>query len=218
MEALILYFVLFFPGAYGFSLPAGEIIPFSALRELSRTLTYTVPSLALLWYLITDKKGFSSLNLNRIKPGKPEVYSLAAGLPGLIIISLFASLLDYFLSQPLGLSAPPKVEGPSTVPGFIVLVFSCLGTGYLEESYFRYYLLTKLETAVPAIPFRIAVSTLLFSLCHLYEGPWGVANALLAGVFLSILFIRYRSIHGIAWAHGAYNLFVYVMSLVNFSN
>jgi len=209
MEALILYFVLFFPGVYVSGLPGGETLPFSLLRELGRTVTYTLPSLALLWYLLTDRKGFSSLN--EIKPKKPDFISLAAGLPGLIIISLFISLLAYLLSDYLGLNSPPRVEGPSNAAGFVILVFSCLGTGYLEESYFRFYLLTRLDNAVPNTVLRIALSTFLFSLCHIYEGPWGILNAVLAGVFLSILFIRYRSIHGIAWAHGAYNLFVYAM-------
>jgi len=209
MEVLILYFVLFFPGVYYSGFTAAEIIPFSMLRELSRTLTYSIPSIALLWYIITDKKGFTSLE--KIRPRKPDLVSFGIGLPGLIVISLFVSLLAFIFSRYMGLATPPKIEGPSSVMGFVVLVFSCLGTGYLEESFFRYYLLTRLETVVPKMALRIALSTLLFSLCHMYEGPWGLLNSVLAGVFLSVLFIRYRSIHGIAWAHGAYNLFVYTM-------
>ena len=216
MEILILYFVLFFPGVYFMGFSGSEALSFSILRELSRTLTYTAPSLALLWYLITDKKGFSSLD--DIKPKRPDIICLGFGLPGLIIISIFVSTLAYLFSHYLGFSTPPKIAGPLSITGFIVLFFSCLGTGYLEESYFRYYLLTRLEKYIPATTLRIAVSTLLFSLCHIYEGPWGIMNAVLASVFLSILFIKFRSIHGIAWAHGAYNLFVYVMSLAQFAN
>ena len=189
----------------------GGTIPFSTLRELSRTITYSIPSLALLWYLITDRKGISAID--EIKPNKTDLLSFGIGFPGLIVISFFISFLAWFLSPYLGLAASPKVEGPSNVAGYIVLVFSCLGTGYLEESYFRYYLLSRLESAVPNTIIRIAVSTLLFSFCHLHEGLWGIINSVLAGVFLSILFIRYKSIHGLAWAHGAYNLFVYSMGV-----
>jgi len=68
MEALILYFVLFFPGVYiSFSpewlspgIGTASTVPFSIIREFGRTLTYTLPALALLWYLITDKKGLPS--------------------------------------------------------------------------------------------------------------------------------------------------------------
>ena len=212
MEGLILYFVLFFPGIYTSPFPAGGMetaaIPFSILRELGRTLTYTIPSLALLWYLITDKRGFSSLD--EVRPYKRDLFPFAIGLPGLIIIGLFISLLVSFFSK---LPPPPRVQAPANIPGWLVMVLSCLGTGYLEESYFRYYLLTKLENPIPQEALRVALSTVLFSLCHIYEGPWGILNAVLAGVLLSVLFFRYRSLHGIAWAHGVYNIFVYVMGI-----
>jgi len=226
VEALILYFVLFFPGIYASPFPEWlasgvegiRSIPFSSIRELGRTLTYTIPSLALLWYLLSDKKGFSALSEVSINKQdmKRELLPFAIGLPGLIIIGIFVSLLASLFSD---LSPPPLVEAPAGLVGWIVLVFSCLGTGYLEESYFRYYLLSYRLPALPGsfIPetvFRILVSTALFSLCHLYEGPWGVVNAVMAGLLLSLLFIRFGSLHGIAWAHGAYNIFVYAMGSV----
>ena len=213
MEALILYFVLFFPGVFTSPFPAAgeaaELIPFSIFRELGRTLTYTLPSLALLWYLMSDKHGFSALNDE--KPRIKDLFPFAAGLPSLIIIGLGISLLVSQFSVNAGLPPPSKVEAPVNISGWIVMVISCLGTGYLEESYFRYYLLTRLENAMPRPAIRVLFSTALFSLCHLYEGPWGILNAVLAGVLLSILFVRYRSLHGVAWAHGVYNIFVYAM-------
>jgi len=230
MEALILYFVLFFPSHFASVFPAEtalvESIPFSTLGELGRTMAYSIPSLALLWYLITNKKGFSgangniryaNLSLQVAKQGFPDfeipckrdLIPFAIGLPGLILIGFGISLLISLFHEFSGL--PPRIEGPATASGWFVMVFSCLCTGYLEESYFRYYLLTKLEELFRKDVFRIITSTLFFSLCHLYEGPWGILNAVLAGFLLSVLFVRYRSLHGVAWAHGAYNIFVYMM-------
>ena len=213
MEVLLLYFVLFFPRVYSSSvsdlIPLAESIPFSIVRELSRTLTYTIPALALIWYLISDKKGFSAIKTE--KPKKQDIFTFAAGLPGLMLTGLCISFLVMLFSGDQGLTPPPKVEAPANIPGWIVMVLSCLATGYLEESYFRYYLLTKLEKQLPMAALRIIFSTVLFSFCHVYEGPWGILNAVLAGLILSLLFIRFRSLHGIAWAHGAYNMFVYVM-------
>ena len=221
MEALILYFVLFFPSfssGFGGGISQAEAIPFSMLRELGRTLTYTIPSLALLWYLISDRDGLSALGAEM--PGKNGNFSrdllpFIIGLPGLILIGLGISVLVSLFSGILGFPLPPKIEGPANTAGWIVMVFSCFGTGYLEESYFRYYLITKFDYLLPPAALRIALSTVLFSICHMYEGPWGIMNAVLAGVLLSLLFIRYRSLHGIAWAHGAYNIFVYVMGNFN---
>jgi membrane protease YdiL (CAAX protease family) len=219
MEPLILYFVLFFPGIFASPFPAGlgqgieaALIPFSTLRELGRTLTYTIPSLALLWYLISDKKGLSALD--EVKPRLRDFIPFAIGFPSLVIIGLGISFPASYFSGYLDLPLPPRVDAPLGLAGWIAMVFSCLGTGYLEESYFRYYLLIKLENPLPRPAFRIFLSTLLFSLCHIYEGPWGILNAVLAGVLLSVLFIRYRSLHGIAWAHAAYNMFVYVSAMI----
>jgi uncharacterized protein len=211
MEPLILYFVLFFPGIYSGGAWGGnviaETIPFSIVRELGRTLTYTIPSLALLWYVFPDKKGFSSLKQEKLQ--KRDFLPFAIGLPGLILIGLGVSFLVSFFYLRYGLALPVKAEGPVSVLGWIVMVFSCLGTGYLEESYFRYYLLAKLEKQQPKVWVRIIFSTILFSICHIFEGPWGIINATLAGFFLSWLYDRFRSLHGVAWAHGAYNIFVY---------
>ena len=191
-----------------------EAIPFSIFRELGRTLTYTIPSFALLWYMISEKKGFQAIKNE--KPRMGDLFSFTAGLPGLILIGLGISLLTMFFPFHQGMSLPPKVEAPISIIGWIVMIISCLGTGYLEESFFRFYLLTVLEKPLPQAVLRIMLSTLMFSLCHVYEGPWGILNSILAGVLLSMLFVRFRSLHGIAWAHGGYNIFVYVMG--NFSS
>jgi len=217
MEALILYFVLFFPGVFSSSFPAtmaggmdaAAAIPFSLLRELGRTLTYTIPSLALLWYIMSDKNGFSAIKDE--KPSLRDSIPFGIGLLALIIIGLGISILVTQFSANLGFTAPPRIDSPVSLWGWVVMVFSCLGTGYLEESYFRYYLLTRLERSVPQVFLRVIFSTVLFSFCHYYEGPWGIINAVLAGIILSALFIRFRSLHGIALAHGAYNIFVYAM-------
>jgi membrane protease YdiL (CAAX protease family) len=210
-ESLILYFVLFFPGTLSpWVEPLPGSISFSIAGELSRTLTYTLPSLALLWYLILGKTRPAAFAGE--KPGKGDFYSFIIGFPALIAIGLVLSLL---ISLFAGASPPPRIEPPASVPGWIVMFFSCIATGYLEESYFRFYLLKKmaaLSSGVPGMILRAALSTALFAICHIYEGPWGIANAILAGAALSALFERYKSLHGIALAHGAYNAFVYLIA------
>jgi len=215
MEAMILFFVLFFPGIYSSGLSASveavEAIPFYTFRELGRTLTYTLPSIALIWYIIGKKKlsAFISRGFR-----KKDIIAFAIGLSGLILISLAISfLVSYILYHYDFIPTPPRIEAPVNAVGWTVLAFSCLGTGYLEESFFRYYLITKYEKSIPQITVRVIFSTFLFSVCHIYEGPGGFVNAILAGILLSALFIRYRSLHGIAWAHCAYNVFVYVMGM-----
>jgi membrane protease YdiL (CAAX protease family) len=207
---VLLYLVLFFPGfSLGTALSdiSREAIPFSTVQELSRILSYTLPTLALLWYLILEKRSLV-ISPRRLKPKLEDAYSFLWGFPGLVLIGIGISIMITRLSP---FSAPPKVLAPDTVPGWIVMVCSCLGTGYLEESYFRFYLLRKLENWISFRFLRIAFSVLLFAFCHAYEGLGGTLNAVFAGILLSILFERHRSLHGIAIAHGCYNIFVYIM-------
>jgi membrane protease YdiL (CAAX protease family) len=127
------------------------------------------------------------------------------------------------------------VEAPGEPAAWILMILSCFSTGYLEETYFRRYLLDRFLQPKPGtlaaktlspetrglaavagtlyaktgpIP-GILVSTALFSLCHIYEGPWGVINAALAGSLLSLIYVHYGALHGLAWAHGLYNIFIY---------
>ncbi|MDR2661675.1 MAG: CPBP family intramembrane metalloprotease [Treponema sp.] len=80
----------------------------------------------------------------------------------------------------------------------------------MEESYFRVYLPRRLLPVCSGLVTAFAVPVLIFGLCHAYEGPWGFANALLAGAFLSFVYIKTASFHGIALAHGLYNILVYI--------
>ncbi|MDR1900537.1 MAG: CPBP family intramembrane metalloprotease [Treponema sp.] len=143
--------------------------------------------------------------------GLPRRKDLLPGLfalPGLLLIGLTISLVIPIFNYVEG---SPKIESPSLPAEWLTMILSCLITGYLEESFFRFYLSVRLEGAGLAPVKIIILSVLLFSACHFYEGPWGTLNATLAGILLSLLFLRYRSLHGVALAHGIYNIFVYAI-------
>jgi membrane protease YdiL (CAAX protease family) len=210
-EPFIVYAVLFFPGFASsgfFSGAAGaeeaETLRFVISQELSRVLGFTVPALALIGYLLALRGGKARL------PGRPrsgDFLSLAVALPGLLGLGLLISLTASAVSSgPHALT----VEAPRGLPAVAVMFFSCLSAGYLEEFYFRYYLSLRFKQAGMGEPFVIGLSVLLFSLCHIYEGLWGALNAFLAGILLSLVYKKYRALHGIAWAHGLYNAFIYL--------
>ncbi|MDR2364137.1 MAG: CPBP family intramembrane metalloprotease [Spirochaetaceae bacterium] len=196
LEPLILFCVLFLPGI-GFVSP-GTLV-FSVNRELSRIMVYNIPSFALMWYVLGLTRG------TRLpKPGIQDLKTALITFPGLLIIGLCGSLGSLFFRD---LFLPLSIEPPGNFFQWVVMAFSVLTTGYVEESYFRLYLLTRLGKTEPGK--GVCFSVLLFSLCHVYEGIPGVLNAALAGTFLSFIFLKFRSIHGLAWAHGAYNAAVY---------
>ncbi|MDR3130608.1 MAG: CPBP family intramembrane metalloprotease [Treponema sp.] len=188
------------------------IIRFIISEELSRILLFTLPALALIVYLLILRGGKARL------PGSPhsrDFLSLALALPGLLGLSFLISMSSsiFFISPP----ALP-VEAPKGLPAIIVMFLSCLSTGYLEEFYFRYYLSLRFKQAGLTDPFVISLSVFLFSLCHIYEGLWGAMNAFLAGILLSLVYKKYRAVHGIAWAHGLYNAFIYLYPYLYHTN
>jgi membrane protease YdiL (CAAX protease family) len=192
------------------------VYQFAIGRELSRIFGYTIPSLLLLWYIffIKGKKIFPKKNLSG------DFQSLMIALPGLLGIGLGISVLSSILP---GAGTAAIMEAPGGPGAWLLMILSCFGTGYLEETYFRHYLLGRswepddgglpaglsaLRAKAGAVP-GIAASTALFSVCHIYEGPWGMANAALAGILLSLIYTHYGAVHGLAWAHGVYNIFIY---------
>ncbi|MDR0723415.1 MAG: CPBP family intramembrane metalloprotease [Treponema sp.] len=216
-KPLSIYFLLFASGL----IPQGtypDSIPFSLRRELTRIFAYTIPSLGLIWYLIYRHQ---TLYRSWVQ-GVSRIRNLMAfgiallGLGGIgFCISQVGPLLNDLLAPYIQVPPGPRLEAPEGLLAWLVILGSCLGTGYLEESYFRLYLLLCLEEAGIGLRKGVFLSCFLFSLCHTYEGPWGVLQAALAGMVLSLVFIRYHAFHGIAWAHGAYNGLVYLITYVD---
>ena len=200
LEALLLYCILFLPGALRGESPP-EPVFFSISGELTRIIAYNLPALALIWYLWRKDNAFPSLSLK-------DLFAFLWAFPSLILTGLSVSMAAaHFPGQAQGFRA----EAPGG--GMAVMFLSCLSTGYLEESYFRFYLGGKIrETGLPFWVFML-ISGVLFALCHLYEGPWGTMNALLAALILGLIYIRFRCLHGLALAHGLYNAAVYLTSM-----
>ena len=202
-EPLLLYIILFLSNSAGQI--SRETISVTPGGELYRIFMYNIPSLALIWYLLYRNHGFKP---GMLKPRKSDLVSAVFALPGLALTGFAIALISPYFS---GIPQGPAVSGASGISAWLILTLSCISTGYLEESFFRYYLLSKREE-MGLSPVKAAlVSTLLFSICHIYEGPWGFLNAVLSGFLLSFIFLRYRSLHGIALSHGLYNILVYVV-------
>ncbi|MDR2521426.1 MAG: CPBP family intramembrane metalloprotease [Spirochaetaceae bacterium] len=75
----------------------------------------------------------------------------------------------------------------------------------LEELFFRRYLIDAFEKAGAPVPAASLVSVLLFTLPHVWEGVFGLINALLAGLFLTSVYLLRRRILPVAAAHALYN-------------
>ncbi|MGA2640447.1 MAG: type II CAAX endopeptidase family protein [Spirochaetia bacterium] len=138
----------------------------------------------------------------------------------LLLLGCFAVLVPFVV---LLVALPPDVRR-SLVQGYrwgltgapqipLALLFG-LTAGYREEFFFRSYLLGRLEEVGIQIPIAVAASTALFCVGHVYEGPLAVAITAGLGVLLCAAWLRRRSLHVVAIAHGAYNTVVLCLGLV----
>ena len=208
VEPLILYWVIFLRVSVG-AVPPDDPVGFSASAEVARILLYTVPSLLLIWYLMLRVKGLKEWGI--ALPAKNDAITAGLAFPALFLVGLtIAQVAPHFREIPAG----PRFLPPQTAASWVVLSLSCIISSYLEESYFRMYLLSKRKEMGIGPHRAVLISTLMFSICHAYEGPWGFLNAALSGVLLAFIFLRFRSLHGVAAAHALYNLAVYVLAAV----
>ncbi|MDR1073508.1 MAG: CPBP family intramembrane metalloprotease [Treponema sp.] len=243
IEAIILYFVLFFPSVFS-SVEGGSAIAFSINHALSRIFIYNAPPVALIWFLVLRKKQTATpakrrlfspaprnlASLNPMGLSHMDSFMFNAGnflatfilaLSGLILINISASLANGLVERITGggFGADFGVQTPDTAAGWFVLCLLCLSAAYLEESFFRFYLSDRLKEFgfYPAM----LISSVSFAYCHLYEGVFGVVNALLAGLFLFFIFKKrksgngMRTLHALAFAHGVYNALVYAAIALN---
>jgi membrane protease YdiL (CAAX protease family) len=207
VETIILYVVLFFSGSVvSTAAGTGEPADFSITAELVKIFIYSIPSLVLIWYLLLKAKPLRNWE---IAPGKKDLTGGVITLSGLLITGLAIAFVSSCMSGP---SAQVLLHSPSTPAGWIVLGFSLVIAAYTEESFFRFYLLSRKDELKMSAVQALIFSVLLFSICHIYEGPWGFLNAALSGTFLCFIFLRYRSIHGISIAHGLYNMTIYAIN------
>jgi len=208
-EIIILYILLFFSGSAAFLTGSGaEGAVFSVKGEITKILFYCIPALALIWHLIIKSW---KIEYFLIKPGRKDLISGLIVFPCLLITGFSVTAASSIIG-----AAPAQfaLHSPSSAIEWAVLCVSCFLFAYLEESYFRFYILSKREELHLSSQSALIFSVALFSICHIYEGPWGFLNAVISGTFLCFIFLRYNSLHGIAIAHGLYNISVYALNAV----
>jgi membrane protease YdiL (CAAX protease family) len=216
---LVIYVLFFCPdsGSIGelFATASASAPEFSAYNEAFQLLAFYLPAAALVLYFCFQD------TLNLIIVSKPPVisrrflrFSLAVFVCTAVL--LLIGCLTVF-AEGLFTGAEPLVPeinrfaSPSTPAEVSLMAASCVVAAYLEEGFFRVLLYGRLlVSGLKKMP-AVLVSSLLFAVCHLWEGLWGVAGAFLSGLFLSVLFERKKSLSLVALGHALYNITVYLL-------
>lgn len=135
-------------------------------------------------------------------PKPRDVPAAALILGGMLLIGTLVSIT---LKTPDRTPTSPEAT-TLTWPTLALYLGFSLGSAYREELFYRVYLLESFKLGSAPQGLAVTFSVVLFTLGHAYQGPTGMAAAALIGLFLAVAWIRGRSLHALAWGHGAYNL------------
>ena len=87
----------------------------------------------------------------------------------------------------------------------LLVAYQCL-TGFSQELVFRAYLITRLERLLSSTWLAAALTTGLFAVWHVYQGPLGTIHAAAVGLVSAIAFCWFRRLWPLWIAHAANNI------------
>jgi membrane protease YdiL (CAAX protease family) len=216
---LVIYVLFFSPdpeSALALFGPVGEPVPpFSAREELFQLVSFYIPAAALVLHFCFQDTPDSTVKQNFFTK-RPFVFALATllGAVALLLTGGFTVFVEGLLTDKERFStAAARYAAPSGPAEISLMALSCVVAAYLEEGFFRALLYRRLLVSGLRKASAVLVSSLLFAVCHSWEGVWGVAGAFLSGLLLSFLFGLSKSLSLVSFSHALYNIAVYLMPL-----
>jgi membrane protease YdiL (CAAX protease family) len=132
----------------------------------------------------------------------------AIWLAGYVACYFALSLLPPLVLQGMASRRAPDMEGPTTIAGFVVFAVMHSAHAFAEELVMRAYLITRLERLLSSTWRAVAVTTVLFASCHIYQGIAGTISAAASGLVLAIFFCWLRRLWPVCLAHALHNILV----------
>jgi membrane protease YdiL (CAAX protease family) len=212
-EPALLFALFFLPGYLSPAFNGVEGDFFNSPPLLILYLLTVLPQTALVFYLILRETALDPGIFGLKRPQKRDLVLILPALGGLFLFLIPAEILMVLI--PLS-----EVEvfwdtvswSFFNLPFWPLVLLTCLGTGYLEEIFFRSYLCTRLEIAGRPRAQILVLVSLLFASGHFYQGLGGFFMTFVLGLYFGGLFFRYRSLHLNAFTHGLYNFTVLFLS------
>jgi uncharacterized protein len=212
-EMLLLFAAFFLPGYAAQGFLAGSAPSMDLL--MVESIIAGVPQFLLMAYVAITTGATAPARWGFVRFEPRDALRTAA-----LLLGCFAVVTPFVI---LVVSLPPDVahsltrgyrwglQKASQIP--LALLFG-ITAGYREEFFFRSYMLGRLEELGVQVPLAVAVSTALFSIGHVYESLLAVLITAGLGILLSISWLRRRSLHVVAIAHGLYNTAVLCLGLL----
>jgi membrane protease YdiL (CAAX protease family) len=202
-ELALLFAVLFLPGMLGQSIGV-DPSAFTQIAYLVQVLAISIPQILLVLAVSDLRRPGTAEQMGWHLPRARDLPPAFAGLIGAWIAALLAGLLAAAITS--GAAASTAVDWVFDRYELIPLVLlATLAIGYREEIFYRAYLASRAEELGLTPRQLLYAGTLVFGLGHLYQGIGGLLVSVAVGIVFAEVFLRSRSLHGIAIAHGLFN-------------
>ncbi|MFW5743612.1 MAG: CPBP family intramembrane glutamic endopeptidase [Spirochaetota bacterium] len=210
-EFALLFAVLFLPGMIA---QGGSVDPqaFESLAYHIQLLATSIPQILLVVAFSELRRTGSARRFGWTAPATSDILPGGVALLGVWAVVAVASLAIGVIGGADGTIEPTvdwSFERTELIP---IALVSTLAIGYREEIFYRAYIADRAPEAGVDQRIARAAGALLFAAGHLYQGVAGFIVALAIGFVLAEVYLRTRSLHGIAIAHGLYNFMVLLAS------
>ncbi|WP_374028921.1 CPBP family intramembrane glutamic endopeptidase [Bdellovibrio bacteriovorus] len=208
ITAIILYWLWLIYKCIHFPNRKPESIQLAVVYSIAEGLLVTVIVGGLLFL---EKLSFLQL-LKKDFNRSAILHGLKWALISFIGLNFVISPLSQIISSVFQLQMPPADENirylfkDSLAPVYWILI-SLIGGGFAEEV-IRIFSLVSFEKAFGRKGLYVAliISSTLFGLGHIYQGPSGVIMNFFAGLFWGLLFVKRRNVITNIVTHGVYDL------------
>ncbi len=199
----LLFSVLFLPGMLSQSAGVDPSV-FTQIAYHVQLLAISLPQIVLVaWLPNLVTPGFS-VKMGWVRPTKTDVTPAVIGL-----------LAAWAASFALAVIAT-AIAGPEIAEGSVDWIFdryelvplvlvSTLAIGYREEIFYRAYLAHRAEDLGMEPRTLLYAGVVVFGLGHLYQGVGGLVVSMVIGAVFVEVYLRFKSLHGIAIAHALFN-------------
>jgi membrane protease YdiL (CAAX protease family) len=174
------------------TLPAPVSLPLYLLRESAIFLLFGT---LLLLIRYGERLPFSSIGWHTDRLGNAALWGLL-GFVATYAAIIPCVLLAQFLHWKVGAQVPPKFHPP-----LWAVSIQMLRAGITEEAFRNGYALERLWSVTGSRWLALAITMLPFAFFHFRQGPAGILIAGAAGLVLSLIYLRRRSLPAVMLAH-----------------
>lgn len=183
----------------------------SVYRQLL-ILSMTVPQTLLVVYVCDLRRPGSAARMGWRRPAATDLVVAALGLALIWVVVGLLGLALSLLPEAWDWTRPAVTWRFDRLELAPLALVTTLSVGYREEIFYRAYLYDRAVETNSDPKVVLGAGALVFAAGHVYQGMSGFVVSLGVGVVLALLYVRRRSLHGIAIAHGLYNLAVLLLS------